>query len=170
MSQVPTGAMHVSLISSVSCHILTLRRVSQGPSQSIGMPFYNTVSMLGGFLGPYLTGYLLQRPSGINKLAVIIGIVLIIGGFAIVALTFIVKRRERRAAASALLAAGCDTVLTGEAGAPGFKDIEAPNGAVRKESGPDLGVELVAGGVSDVLVHRTPKDSTRTMLPPRPSP
>jgi hypothetical protein len=134
------------------------------------MPFYNTVSMLGGFMGPYLTGYLLQRPSGIHKLGIIIGTVLILGGFAVVALTFIVKRRERRTAASALSDAGCDAVLTAEAGTPGYKDIEAPTGTMRKESGPDFGVEMVAGGVSDVLVHRTQKDPTRTLLPPRPSP
>jgi hypothetical protein len=134
------------------------------------MPFYNTVCMFGGFMGPYLTGYLLQKPNGIQRLAIIIGTILIIGGFAIVALTFLVKRRERRAATSSPSDAGCEGVLTAEEGAPGFKDIEAPTGTVRKESGPDLGLGSVAGGVSDVLVHRTPKDPIRTLLPPRPMP
>jgi predicted lipid-binding transport protein (Tim44 family) len=144
------------------------------------MPYYNSLSMLGGFLGPYLAGYLLQRPGGIKLLCIIVGVVLIVAGGAIALLRHLLLRRERAAAAAAAAAdgLGADSVDSADAtveaaAAAAVKDIEAPgppSGAVRKDSGLDFGVEMVQGGGhgssgADTLVHR--RDANQGLLPPR---
>jgi hypothetical protein len=131
------------------------------------MPYYNSISMIGGFLGPYLTGYLLARPSGIHILCIILGAILIAAAGAIMLLRHMFHRRERHEqAASADDSDSADATV--ETAGIGAKDIEAPGlpGAVAKESGPDLGVQLVNTKQGDVL-RRKQRDVTRDLLPPR---
>lgn len=131
------------------------------------MPYYNSISMIGGFLGPYLTGYLLARPSGIHILCIILGANLIVAGGAIMLLRHLFYRRERHE--QALSVGDSESAdATVEAAEIAAKDIEAPRspGAVQKESGQNLGVQMVDTKQGDT-VRRKHRDVTRDLLPPR---
>lgn len=131
------------------------------------MPYFNSISMLGGFLGPYLTGIFLQRPNGITKLCLIIGAFMVAAGGAILLLRHLTIRRDRRRAAQQG-AGGPGCISAGNSLAFDSKDIEAPTGILRaKDSGADLGVEMAHGrhGNPASLQHRT--DGMKHMLPGR---
>lgn len=161
-------------------------RVCEGECNALGMAFYNSIATLGGFVGPYMTGYLLQRPNGLWIMCFSTGGFLVLSSGAIVLLRFIVLRRERKAAAAQNGAAGpkgLDSDAVGAAGAVAAggavgadvlganKDIEAPRD-LRKDSGPDMmyppgkGHKQQGGGVGgrDALMHRG-KDTNRDLLP-----
>lgn len=128
------------------------------------MPYYNSLSMLGGFLGPYLTGTLLQRPGGIKILCIAVGVVLIAAGIAVIILRYLLVRQAR-----AQLATDADSADASiEASMLQGKDVQSqgPPGAVRKDSELDFGVEMTDSRF-DKLVHRKDRDDVG-MLPPRP--
>lgn len=149
------------------------------------MPYYNSISILGGFVGPYLTGYLLQRPNGIKILCIVLGVVMLVGGAGIVLLKFLMLRRERRQAAAADSLPSVATNSTNSTSddvtatvsgdthlhAASSKDVEfgallAP-AAARKESGADLPHlgDADTHGVRDTLAQRRKQDANRFMPP-----
>jgi hypothetical protein len=125
------------------------------------MPFFNSLSQFGGFVGPYLAGYLLQRSGGIKLLCIILGAALIVAGCGILLLRHFLVRRERAAAAAGEACAE-NGLAPGDAAAAAdvVKDVEAPGAHgsdIRKGSGVDCGVEMVGTNGSngaDTLVHR----------------
>lgn len=124
------------------------------------MPFYNSLCMLGGFLGPYLTGVLLQRRNGIITLSLVFGAIVIAAGFAIILLRHFILRGKRMRDAQDGAATDFLPRVEGSVG----KDVEAPPGVLRKESGADLGVEMGPSrlGGAAALQHRP---DAKRMLP-----
>lgn len=126
----------------------------------MGMPYYNSIAILGGFVGPYLTGALLQRPNGLTTVCIVIGALMVSAAGALVLLRHLMMRRDRLRAVQDIFVDAHATVEASDA--VGAKDIEAL-GNIRKDSGPDLGMQQTDG--RDAMVRR--KDCTRKMLPLR---
>jgi len=147
-------------------HLVNSCRVCEGPTQVMGMPYYNSMAILGGFAGPYLTGALLQRPNGLATVCIVIGVLMVAAAGALVLLRHLMMRRDRLRAVQDIYV---DAHATFEASdGVGAKDIEAL-GNIRKDSGPDLGVHQATDSLRgldgrDAMLRR--KDCTRKMLPP----
>jgi len=73
--------------------VALVARIGRGPAQSVSMPFYNSIAVVGGFVGPYVTGSILQTSArGFLPVAVTMGTM--IGSCAL--LTLLVKALEAR--------------------------------------------------------------------------
>lgn len=76
--------------------IAIVHELNQGAAQVLALPLFNTMTILGGFMGPYLTGALVQRLGGFTWPAVIFGILLIMTGSLLLCLKFWVSRDARK--------------------------------------------------------------------------
>lgn len=124
------------------------------------MPFYNSICMLGGFLGPYLTGILLQRRNGISTLSFVFGAIVIVAGFAIILLRhFTLRMQGGKESASSDCNPGMDMIGSSA------KDVEAPAGVLRKESGADLGVETGPSRHANAASLQHRPDAAKRVLP-----
>lgn len=62
---------------------------SRGPSQVIGMPLYNSIGVIGGFIGPFVTGAIVQHSSaGFTVVSILMGCIIFSCGLLIIALKF----------------------------------------------------------------------------------
>ena len=104
-------------------------RVFQGPASALGLAFYNSIAVLGGFAGPYLTGNLLQRHNGLWTVCIITGVLLMAAAGAVLALRHLTLRRERLQAAQCL-PVKADAAVEATA-VTDAKDIEAAPAALR---------------------------------------
>eukprot|EP00878_Enallax_costatus_P009688 GHUV01010120.1.p1 GENE.GHUV01010120.1~~GHUV01010120.1.p1 ORF type:complete len:437 (+),score=77.59 GHUV01010120.1:96-1406(+) len=69
--------------------ISLVAHASRGPSQVIGMPLYNSISVLGGFVGPFATGAIVQTSGGgFTVVSIIMGAIIFTCGLLIIALKF----------------------------------------------------------------------------------
>lgn len=64
----------------------------RGPSQVVGMPLYNSISVIGGFVGPFVTGSIVQSSgTGFTIVAYVLGAMVFICGVLTVTLKFLEK-------------------------------------------------------------------------------
>jgi MFS transporter, ACS family, tartrate transporter len=77
-------AMQPPLFASVSA-------ASRGTVNAVGIAFVNSVASLGGFVGPYLVGYMLDRTGGLGTVCLMGGIVMFGAGFIV-----LLERSENR--------------------------------------------------------------------------
>lgn len=74
-------------------------RISSGPSLVVGMPLYNSIASLGGFLGPFATGAILQRSQrGFTLVFIVNGCLVVLCGVMVFMLKFLAAARDRRLA------------------------------------------------------------------------
>lgn len=116
-------------------------RISSGPAQVIGMPFFSSVSVIGGFVGPFVTGAIVQQRGGFQLVCMLNGGLLMFTGVIILALRWLVPLRERH-----MLERGDCPWLECDDGLPTSRkdsgpDLPRPGGG---GSGDDSGVQLVA--------------------------
>lgn len=70
--------------------------ISRGPSQVVGMPIYNSISAVGGFVGPYMAGAIVQQTGNFKLIAVIMGCLLLGCGSMVAALKPLAAWRARK--------------------------------------------------------------------------
>jgi len=63
--------------------------VTAGPAQGVSMPLFNSFSSLGGFLGPFITGALVQKFGGFKWPSIIMGTFILAVGIGLLALRWI---------------------------------------------------------------------------------
>eukprot|EP00775_Hariotina_reticulata_P008854 gene8854-9033_t len=71
-------------------------RLCAGPAQVLGMPLYNSVSVIGGIIGPYLTGAVVAKYGGFLVVSIIMGSMLCAGSILVMFLKYPYQARCRR--------------------------------------------------------------------------
>jgi ACS family tartrate transporter-like MFS transporter len=71
-----------------------------GPAVALALPFFNSVGNLGGFVGPYMVGFIKQRTGSYNWATVILGWLLLISGVMMVLLKYLSHRWRKESDSS----------------------------------------------------------------------
>jgi ACS family tartrate transporter-like MFS transporter len=72
-----------------------------GPAVAIALPFYNSVGNLGGFVGPYMVGFIKQRTGSYGWATFILGWMLFLSGIMMVVLKYLSHRWRKESGDSA---------------------------------------------------------------------
>lgn len=137
-----------------------VHRITAGSSQVIGMPFYNSIIVLGGFAGPYITGIMVQKTGNFAGASLIFGVFLLIVGSLIIVLKYLLAWEERRRAKQLADSRRCSEA--GAAGAGGVVPVRAEHAVtLGNADGKAHGcaAEDAAADVGGAVVMRTDRET-----------
>jgi MFS family permease len=71
-------------------------KLCAGPAQVVGMPLYNSVSVIGGIMGPFVTGAVVAKYGGFLVVSIIMGSMLCAGSLLVLVLKYPYHARCQR--------------------------------------------------------------------------